>query len=119
MSTIPKDEVTAIDILEMHSGLLPATIKQKYSWVISAMNEYASRRVLEYQQSEPIDETIYKQSCIIVDLKKAINESLPAAAELMQQISDSKDKQIEELKAENERLKAQNENMVRRLNHNL
>ena len=89
----------------MHSGLLPETIKTRYSWAISAMNEYASRKVLEYQQNQPDtsktikekDEMIYKQSCTIVDLKKAINESIPASAELMQQISDSKDNKISQL----------------------
>lgn len=45
-------EVTAIDILIMHSGLLPETIKKSYSWVIAAMNEYASRKVLEHEQEQ-------------------------------------------------------------------
>lgn len=53
-----KPEITAIDILTMHSGLLPETIKTSYSWVLSAMNEYGSRKVLEYQQEHPSESTL-------------------------------------------------------------
>jgi len=39
--------ITAIECAQMHSRLSKEEIKQKYSWVLSAMNEFASRSVME------------------------------------------------------------------------
>jgi len=39
--------ITAIECATMHSGLTEQEIKDKFPWVISAMNEFASRSVLE------------------------------------------------------------------------
>ena len=47
--------ITAIECACMHSRLSKEEIKQKYSWVLSALNEFASRAVLAESTPPPAD----------------------------------------------------------------
>ncbi len=49
--------ITAIECACMHSRFTEDEIRENYVWVISALNEFASRSVLEYaSQPKPVEE---------------------------------------------------------------
>ena len=65
--------ITALQCASMHSGLSEETIKQEFSWVLAALNEFSSRSVLDhasqFSSSQPCEGREVYESFAFADIK--------------------------------------------------